>query len=323
MNDTRCEKLFEHLTETNEEILARAYRVANVEELQAYGCISKKKSSKRTVSPHTLREVTALAICFVLLITGVVFVPKLFSARSYDTENNVINQYSICDSSDSEKSGKTQEKLVITGGVLLDNTFCEEEGVIPSRGSKYLSPLLENKMIEHQSENVLYRVIVEILITGEEYDEFEENLMNDSYYSLLYYRWTAICAEYDTEYDELGRRLTQAGENPEKIMKTYNELDEKKTAAVKMTNEYYHVKNKYVEQFRNSIIKMRQKYAFFLSETEPVSTSYAAFSRYEYHGGSYILELSADEINDLSEMGGYLILLASEPDEILSWMEEE
>ena len=75
-----------------------------------------------------------------------------------------------------------------------------------------------------------------------------------------------------------------------------------------------------MKQFRKSIVEIRQKYAFFLSKSEPVTTSYAAFSQFEYHGGSYILELTAEEIKDLSEMGGYCILLVSDSDEILPWI---
>lgn len=290
MKNSRNERLSEHLLNVDEEILANAYEIDSSEKLQRY-IKTKNEKNKPFYVTHTFRRATTFAASLILIVGIALYVPELLSSDA-----NKI-PYVVADGND-------------TYGLELED--------LKSRDEKYISPSLQEKMQAYRGTNAVYRVIVEIIITAEDYDEFT---VNDEELLLLEEQEDAAFEAYVKALDSL-RGVSDEAKRTEIV----NEINEKEKIARDLQQRCSELREKLIAEYCGNIVKCRLEYATQLSKTAPVLITdesgvfiYAAYkSKY-----AYFMDLTAEDINHLSEKGGYMFRLASSPKDIIPGIEAE
>ncbi len=308
MKKLRNERLSEHLLNVDEDILANAYEVDNPEKLQRYINTKKEKKKPFYITP-VFRRATAFAACLLLIVGVALCIPSVISPGSG-------NPGPI--STGNDDSGKINSQK---GPYIVADSY-DDYGIelenLKSREKRYISNALQEKMQEYRDTKAVYRVIVEIIITAEDFNEFSED---DEELLLLYDQGCKALEDYEAALS----KLVGVDEGREEL---YEELEIKEKEKLKNETwrKYEERLRKLEDEYYGEIANNRLEYASKLSETTPVPIAdesgvfvYAAYKG-EY---AYYMDLSADDINELAEKGGYVFRLASATDNTIQGFDQE
>ncbi len=307
MKILRSEKLSQHLLNVDEEILAKAYEVDTSEKLQEYIQRKNVKNKKPFYVSPIFRRATVFAACLLLVVGVALYVPALFSPATGDSPLILLD-------SNDDNSKPNRTPYIVADN---DDTYGLELEDLKSRDEKYISPSLLEKMQTYHGTNAVYRVIVEILITAEDYDEFtvtdEELLMLEEQENEAFEAYEKALASLKGVSDESERAVI------------VNEINEKEKIARDLQRKCDECREKLNAEYCENIVNARLEYASNRSKTAPILISdesdvliYAAYKQQ-----AYFMDLTAKDINDLAEKGGYLLRLASSSEESVPYPEKE
>ena len=300
MKSSPNERLSEHLLNIDEEILANVYKIDTAEKLRQY-IKTKNVNRKKSLYLNSVFRKTATVAACLFLIIGVTFsIPSLLSPSSTDTNNN----------SDTDID---DDSLVVVGD--SPDTYGIGPESILSRNEKYLSPALQEKMNAYRDTKAVYRVIVEILITAEDYDEFT---VNDEKLLSLQKQENAAFEAYNKALASLSGVSDES-----KRAEIAEEINEKEKIAKDLQRKCDERLRKLETEHYESVANNRLEYAGKLSDTAPflVSDDTIIYAAYNQH--AYFMELTTEEIYELAEKGGYLFRLASASKEDTLYLEKE
>lgn len=305
MKNSRSERLSQYLLNVDEEILANAYEVDSLEKLQRYIKTKNAKNKKPFYVTHIFRRATVFAACLFLIISVALYVPSLFSP---DTRDSAL----IPSGSDDDSNNSDKNPYIVADN---NDTYGLELEDLKSGNEKYISPSLLEKMQAYSGTNAVYRVIVEILITAEDYDEF---VVTDEELLSLEEQENAAFEAYEKALTSLSGVSDES-----KRAEIADEINEKEKIAKDLQRRCDERREKLYAEYCENIVNTRLEYASKLSETAPILISDESDIYAAYKQQAYFMDLTADDINDLSEKGGYLFRLASSPKENTSYLEEE
>lgn len=185
----------------------------------------------------------------------------------------------------------------------LDGYGLNLEGLL-SRNEKYLSPLLKEKMEEYKDTDCRFRVIVEIFMGAEDYNEYE---VTDE--DMLVLKKEEEKA-FET-YNNLLESLIGVEDN-DKRAEIVEEANKWETKARELSRQYDDFVEQDSERFYSAIAESRLMYAKEIgaANISEVSASSDISGYFAYKNYAYFMELSSDMIEKLAEKGGYLFRLA-------------
>ena len=312
MKNSRNERLSEHLLNVDEDILANAYEVDNSKKLRMYKKTKNEKKKPIYITP-VFRRVAAFAACLLLIVGVALHVPTIFFPDSSD-----IGQLSTGgDNSDTGNDNMQKGPYIVADS---DDDYGIELEDLKSREERYISNALLEKMQTYRGTNAVYKVIVEIIITGEDINEFSAD-EEDEELLLLYDQFVKASEDYEGAL----AKLVGVDEGREELYEQL-EIEEKEKIKKELSRKYDECLRKLEDEYYGKIANTRLEYATELSETAPVLITeesgvyiYAAYKS-EY---AFFMDLSADDINELAGKGGYVFRLASAANEAMDRFEQE
>ena len=313
MNNSQALKLSECLLYIDQKILFEAYEIDNSNKLKEYFKSNKAKAKNSFYITPTFRRV-ALAVCLTIVtVTSSFLIKKPYNNLTSNNSSTISNPNNTT-SNNSSITSQTPSNNVIYGDPSNSNNdhpaFTTD---IKSIEEKYLSSELQEKMELYKDSDVVYRLIVCIFITEEDYAEADKLINTNEEVQLLFEQKEAAYEDYCKVMDEYVKLFNSMNgvNDPEKIKKikrlvaaatgkekTYDELNRKWTELCEELRE----------DFLDNIIDERVEYAFQFGENISGST-FNTFSC------TYFMDLTAEEINILAEKGGYALELVPAPDE--------
>ncbi len=299
MNNYRNEKLCEYFLNIDEDILSKGYEIDDSEKLKLYVKNKNKKTKKLFREKPVFYRVSIITASFALIIVTVLSAIILFSGN--------FNMQS--------EDGEKKQPYAVYGD-SLDDYGVGNEGLL-SRNEKYISPVLLEKMKTHGNTNVVYKVIVEIVMTAEDYNEFT---VTDEELLLLQKQKQEAFKAYEKASASLSGVSDEA-----KRAKLIEEINLKKQIARGLSLRYQDRLKKLEDEYFINIINTRFEYAAELSETTPIFIKEGSgIPLYQaYKGYGYYMDLTAEDINILAEKGGYSFRLASASNDTVLYSEQE
>ena len=185
------------------------------------------------------------------------------------------------------------QKIVITADEpdVYGDTHPDE---ILSLYKKYISPALQEKMKLHSSDNVVFSVIVELPLTVEDYNSFSST---DEELLRLEKERDIAAQEFEDALEQYGW-TKEVREKQEKMRQIAREWS---TLRSQLENEYL---LGIIEQRKNELAHWSANVLLPLSTDTRFKPIFALNANY-----GFFMELTADEINELAERGGYVIRL--------------
>lgn len=286
--------------------------------LPEHSIVPKKKAS-------IMRRIAVVASCIFILGLSVTII--LSGVIPYLTNSGYIDASAISEmtsdiaSNDSSINPPEKKKIVISAGCLDSNPKINEE--IPSSKKIYISDMLKEKMQQYRGEDVLFKVMVALPTTEEEYQNFQDNIL---------YKSDDFATEANTIIS-LKKELEEYSEYLELYAKYYEYIIAVKEGDIQLSDEYYDIKKEYekikpyhdeaIEIYKNindiendsiekyiKILKEEKiEYAKTLGATNirPVVETSEIRCIDEY---VKYMNLSEDMINKMAERGGYMFKLA-------------
>lgn len=180
-----------------------------------------------------------------------------------------------------------------------------EEGEL-KRSETYISPALKATMEEHAGEDVLFRVVVELFIAYEDYNEYRPSAANaEQLQALLREKEEALLAYKEAEDALQG---TEDGALREARAK---ELEEKKALMEEASRQYDECSAADMDAYCLDILNRRLDDLQSLGTSlSPIADSSEVTAAAASKGYAYFAELSQDDITSLAARGGYLFRLA-------------
>lgn len=174
------------------------------------------------------------------------------------------------------------------------------------RSETYISPALKAKMEEHAGEDVLFRVVVELFIAYEDYNEYRPSAANEErLQALLREKEEALNAYQEAEN---ALRGTEDGALREARAK---ELEEKEALMKEASRQYDECSAADMEAYCLDILNRRLDYLQGLGTSlSPIADSSDVTAAAASKGYAYFAELSQGDIASLAARGGYLFRLA-------------
>ncbi len=297
MNNHRNEKLCEYLLNIDEDILSKGYEIDDAEKLKLYVKNKNKKSKKLFREKPMFYRASIIAASFALIIGTVLSAVILLSDN--------INMQS--------EDGENKQPYVVYGD-SLDDYGVKSEGLL-SRNEKYISPVLLDKMRTYGNTNVVYKVIVEIIMTAQDYNEF--TVTDQELLSLEKQAQEAFKA-----YEKALAGLSGVSDESKRA-ELIEEINLKEQIARGLNGKYQDRLRKLEDEYFGNIINTRLGYATELSKTTPVLiTADSGVGLYQaYKGYGYFMDLTAEDINKLAEKGGYSFRLASSSNDTVLYSE--
>lgn len=188
------------------------------------------------------------------------------------------------------------QKIVITADE--PDVYGDASMEILSRNEKYISPALLEKMKLYENKDVLYSVIVEIPLTIEDYEE-STNYPNTNEEVIR------LAAETAVAYDAFLKAKEQAGGWTQEVFDKYQIFKE-------IASQHTDLCDKLAREYISVIRNRRTVELSSLSNNALVSLATdARFIPYFAYDSNYayFMELTADQINEVAERGGYVIRL--------------
>lgn len=252
-------------------------------------------------------------LCLCLTFVGA----ELSFARGSET-NPDPDPITIDGTENAQSSDDTQlvenKKTVIT--MNTPDTFGRHEGErdgFLKRSEIYISPALEDMMKQNDGKDVLFRVAVEILITDEDHQEYTvSNDLDEKLLSLsekLDIAWKAY-VEAEAEYKE---EVYQGNLDEAELAELAKEVSKKEDYAQELRQQRNLLREEHLHAYCLSIANKRLEYAEAIGAkiVMPCVDSSDMPCYVAYQGHAYIMELSAEMINDMAAQGGYFFRMAS------------
>ncbi|PKM62653.1 MAG: hypothetical protein CVU97_04325 [Firmicutes bacterium HGW-Firmicutes-21] len=241
-------------------------------------------------------KVAVLCLLIVVALTSINLPLKAVLAPSADESTADINSSDI---SNDAAVDPIIEKKVITADIF-DKYVYKDEG-IPSSREIYISDMLKSKMEEYKGQDVLFRVIVELIYTVEDY-----NLFNDFIYiSDDYSEDEETIKRLEEEADILRNMYIGQKIGPEEIeiiKENYVRLEE-------IGREITRIKDKPFDAFRNQLYQKKVDFIKNLGVKNIIPIAESSEIKYFFNNGYYI-ELTEEELMKIAEHGGYMFKLA-------------
>ena len=188
------------------------------------------------------------------------------------------------------------QKIVITADE--PDVYGDASMEILSRNEKYISPALLEKMKLYENKDVLYSVIVEIPLTIEDYEEC-------SNYSNTNEEVIRLATEKAAAYDAYLKAKEQAGGWTQEVYDKYQIFKE-------IASQHTGLYNKLTREYTSVIRNRRTVELSSLSNNALISlatdTRFIPYFSYDSNY-AFFMELTADQINEVAELGGYVIRL--------------
>lgn len=203
---------------------------------------------------------------------------------------------------ESTTAATTPQKILITADE--PDVYGDVSSGILSRNKKYISPTLQEKMKLYSNDNVVFSVIVELPITIEDYNSFsstdEELLRLEKEREAAYQEFLDAEEQYRCALDE-----------SEKRQALFNMRD-KQQAFQKIASEWSALYRKLENEYLQDILNQRKSELTLLSKNElvPLSTDTRFYPFFALNADdAFFMELTANQINEVAERGGYVIRL--------------
>ncbi len=269
--------------------------------------LSRRDEFVKTRKKRT-KIITSVSLCAVVLVSALSV--GLTRGGVFETKNSQSN---INSDNNSQNDTSTNSSLLnnensnVIYSDASNDTNIELEQSIRRLDEKYLSEELQEKMIIYKDKDVVYRLIVQIFIAEEDSIEADKKVIANKDVKLLYEQKEAAYLEEQKAWAEY-RAFSEAnpGNTPEIIEKNKEFvaiIEEKEKITDKLQREYQEMSFKVYKEICKNIITERLEYAKQFSENTA-----------EYNNtNKYYMTLSAEEINILTEKGGYAFSLAPYP----------
>ena len=185
------------------------------------------------------------------------------------------------------------QKIVITADEPDVYGDASPDGIL-SLYKKYISPALQEKMKLHSSDNVVFSVIVELPITVEDYNSFSST---------------------DEELLRLEKERDIASQEFEDALEQYGwteDVREMQKKLQRIASEWEYLLHELTMEYLLGVLDQRINELTHLSENAPIpiSTDTRFKPLFAFNADyAFFMELTADEINELAERGGYVIRL--------------
>ena len=253
-----------------------------------------KPKQRRTKTLWVKWGVVAACLC---LSVGTVFAVSMQRAQP-PTVVPEQSQLSADASSYGQPSGgfstspETKPTVITADRVDLYN---ESDVMIPKKSEIFISPMLQELMKQEYETDVVFRVAVKILYTQEDNDECTQYVDSNEEVASLHQEWLETEAAYHALWEQLrGTTDDEKWEEYDEMVRRANELHDQWLAAREECFDVYWA----------SMVHDRVEYAKTLGATN-ISEITDPYVR------AYIMDLSADMINDMAAQGGYLFRMAS------------
>lgn len=267
-------------------------------------------------------------VCLCLTFAGV----GLFAAHGPETDDVPPPSYGIPRPSETEPSGTETDPVTHVSAmpemrptVITANkpdTFgagtYDTEGLL-SIDKIYISPMLEELMKQNPGADVLFRVAVEVVITSQDYDEYDEQARTNADELLAFEEKAAAAWDeyYDAwdEYCDFRRKVPEIYENEKELTdleKRIRGVDETLSYARALQEKLDDLRDADCNAYLLSVGDKRLDYAKSIGAkiVMPLSESSDIDCSSGFTVDAYIMELSADMINDMAAQGGYMFRMA-------------
>ena len=252
------------------------------------------------------RRATAVAACLAIVAVTAFALTK--KPDNNISSNNTSSNNNVSSNNSGETSSQNKKVIYVTGDTPDD--YYTIVSCLKSLNAKYISPKLQEKMDlykDYKDTEVVYSVIVEIFIAGEDGEEGENIAKASPEVEALYQQYLAAREEEDkAEADLRAFNNVNPGNEPE-IVEKRKELiaicDKKREIREKASSARTDLRLKIIREYCSAKCKERLEFATQFSEKEPVVTS--------YNSSRYYMDLTGEEINKLAEKGGYIFRLSS------------
>ena len=255
------------------------------------------------------KRATAIAACLAIVAVSAF-------ALTNKTNNN-ISSNNNANSNNSSKTSSQNKKVIYVTGEEPDEEIVYGTS-IKSLNEKYISQKLQEKMNLYKDckdAEVVYRVVVEIFIAGDDSEEATRIANANKEVQALYEQKEAAHLEEQkayAEYTAFGEDHPDWLANPEKYPELTAECsrlaaiyeakkEARKEISSKWMNLLSEIKEKYFKQVRAERLEFLKQF----SEKELETTLYIGNT-------CYIIDLTTEEINVLAEKGGYSFRLSNE-----------
>lgn len=193
---------------------------------------------------------------------------------------------------ESSKPAETKPTVITAD---TPDPFTESDVMIPKKSEVFISPMLQELMKQDYETDVVFRVAVKILYTQEDHDECTQYVDSNEEVASLHQEWLETEAAYHALWEQL--RGTTDDEK-------WEEYDEMVRRANALHDQWLAAREECFDVYWASMVHDRVEYARTLGATN-ISEITDPYVR------AYIMDLSADMINDMAAQGGYLFRMAS------------
>ena len=260
------------------------------------------------------KRATAIAACLAIVAVSA-FALTNKTNKNISSNNNANSDNISSNNISSNNSGETSsgnKKVIYVTGDTSDEEVADGDS-IKSLKLKYISRKLQEEMDfykDYKEKEVVYCVIMEIFIGGQDYDEGGKIAKASPEAEALYQQYLAAREEEDkAEADWRAFNKANPGDEPEVVEKRKELIaicDEKKEIRMNARAAWEDLRHEIVREYCSARRQERLDFAYQYCKYSPERTL--------YDDSKFYVELSDEEINTLAEKGGYAFRLASEKD---------
>ncbi len=187
---------------------------------------------------------------------------------------------------------------------------------LQKRNQVYISDLLRENMEKYKTEDVLFGVVVEIILTTEDYDEFTPS---EELNRLMSERMAASQAHTEAweAYETARKGYFKGTVSEQQLSAALNEAESKKEIMRKKSNEYDELNRSEYDAYKNAVSASRLDYLNTISgkQATEIPGFYSEPGVYDEIvfielKNTYYAELSREMINELAVEGGYAFKLS-------------
>lgn len=262
--------------------------------------VFRRSEEKKKRQRRNRRRIVAGCACLCLCLTFVGVGLSLSGAPGGEPVSPVSDETKPAQPAEqsrpTEASNHTEPKPVVITSNVPDTYNHFELQMIPSKSQIFISPTLRELMERDYETEVVFRVLVRLLTTHEDYDEARYYSDSDEELTALYKK----LREAGDAYEEARERFKQ-NKDESKRTELLAELNEKKEYMNACSKTWSTLREKIERAYLNDIYSARLAYAYTVG-AENVRY-FEGSSDMSYSG--YVMELSADMINKMAAQGGY------------------
>lgn len=182
------------------------------------------------------------------------------------------------------------------------DTFGPTEGdTIPKKSEIYISPALHKLMQQGYQTEVVFRVIVEILTTYEDYEEAREYLKTIEELNALHETLMESCDAYAEAKEAFDQNKDES-----KRTELLAELQEKESYMRACGDQWGALYAEKERAYLDSVLDARLEYIYTVGATNVRPFEGSS----DFVDGGWLMELSEDMIDDMAARGGYSFRMA-------------